>query len=300
MALVLLIGGACAGPERPADYTERIPGAMKGSTVTFDMVGIPGDGPIQPFWIGRCEVTWDEYGGFDTPEMIEPDEEASYPYWKGQEKIPFRALFRDGDNQEDYHRWLTEAVDAVSMPSRYYCEKAAKDGGWGFGRRPAIKMNRRAAGEYCKWLTKMTGRAYRLPTEREWEHACRAGAAAPQALSEVAWFKDNSGGMTHPVGRKKPNAWGVHDMQGNVMEYVAETLDPPTDEVWFVDTILPQRRRRGILKGGCWSDPPEALRPELRRLEMFAWSDDSNKNPQSPVWNYGAPFVGFRVARSAQ
>jgi formylglycine-generating enzyme required for sulfatase activity len=68
------------------------------------------------------------------------------------------------------------------------------------------------------------GYVYRLPTEAEWEYAARAGAATVHAgpLDQVAWYADNSGGTTHPVGEKRPNAWGLHDMQGNVYEFVQD------------------------------------------------------------------------------
>ncbi|WP_295384789.1 formylglycine-generating enzyme family protein [uncultured Thiodictyon sp.] len=103
------------------------------------------------------------------------------------------------------------------------------DQGWGRGRRPVIKVSWADAVAYCVWLTEQTGRTYRLPSEAEWEYACRAGTQTrwsfgddEQALGDHAWFNGNSGGQTHPVGEKRPNPWGLHDLHGNVWEWVQD------------------------------------------------------------------------------
>lgn len=114
---------------------------------------------------------------------------------------------------------------------------------------------------------------YRLPTESEWEHACRAGSAAARygELDEIAWYRENSGDRIHDVGGKLPNAWGLHDMLGNVWEWCFDRYDP---------------RRYGdyrVLRGGGWSDPQYSCRAGMRRCShpTFAIED-----------------VGLRVARS--
>ncbi|MCI5158705.1 MAG: hypothetical protein D3906_09765, partial [Candidatus Electrothrix sp. AUS1_2] len=95
----------------------------------------------------------------------------------------------------------------------------SKDEGWGGGRRPVINVSWQDAVDYCEWLSRETGQTYRLPTEAEWEYACRAGSESAysfgddeKSLDEYAWYEKNSDGKTHPVGEKTANAWGLHDM----------------------------------------------------------------------------------------
>jgi formylglycine-generating enzyme required for sulfatase activity len=112
----------------------------------------------------------------------------------------------------------------------YFCEATGRekpsDEGWGRGRRPVINVTAYDAEAYCEWLSKVTGKFYRLPTENEWEYACRGGSDGEYCfgddvsqLVDYAWYSDNSEGKTHPVGEKKPNNYGLYDMHGNVWEW---------------------------------------------------------------------------------
>jgi formylglycine-generating enzyme required for sulfatase activity len=122
---------------------------------------------------------------------------------------------------------------------------------------------------------------YRLPTEAEWEYACRAGTDTDYAfggdarkLGDFAWFADNAGKKTHPVGRKKPNAWGLYDMHGNVAEWCHDVYD----RGYYQSS--PDRNPRGpaegkeyVLRGGSWKSPADALRSVYRLGESPGFSD---------------------------
>ncbi|MGW1894406.1 formylglycine-generating enzyme family protein [Streptomyces sp. NPDC002004] len=128
-----------------------------------------------------------------------------------------------------------------------------------------------ADGEGVEWDTSSDG--YRLPTEAEWEHACRAGTTGPRygSLDEIAWYRDNAEGRLHPVGGKRPNAWGFHDMLGNVWEWCWDIYDA---EVYGTYRVL---------RGGGWFDEHWSCRASVRRRSHPTFRVDD---------------VGFRVARS--
>ncbi|MGQ9698598.1 MAG: formylglycine-generating enzyme family protein, partial [Armatimonadota bacterium] len=220
---------AVAKPAAPTSlkaYTETIQGTL----VKFDMVPVPGGTytftdpgfgkskkvTIKPFYIGKTEVTWDEYDVYlnklDTPN---PD--------------------------------ATDGADAVSRPSRPY---GVPDRGFGHQGYPAIGITYHAAQQYCLWLSAKTGKKYRLPTEAEWEYACRAGKlpAGPIAdralLDSMAWHAENSNASTHPVGTKKANAWGIFDMLGNAGEW-----------------CQPVGGGEPVLRGGSYDDSPSQVYP---------------------------------------
>lgn len=206
--LVLLVAGPTLrgsgedAPSRNRSFRET----LAGTTVAFEMVRIPGgrlevvdpraEGgrrviEVKPFWIGRTEVTWDEYDvfvfGLDGPAGIE--------------------------------------VDAESRPTKPYI---SADRGFGHNGYAAMSVALKGARAYCDWLRRKTGRPYRLPTEDEWEFACLAGSAGPWSCGEdpsglprIAWFAENSDGKTHPVGSLEANGFSLFDMHGNVCEWVA-------------------------------------------------------------------------------
>ena len=148
---------------------------------------------------------------------------------------------------------------------------------------------------YCKWLSDQTGKRYRLPTEAEWEYACRAGTTTEYSfgdgensleMEEYGWWAVNSGRNTHEVGSKKPNPWGLHDMHGNVWEWCAdwygEDYYSKTPET---DPGGPSSGKYRVLRGGSWSRLTSFLRSAYRSYDR----------PLSP--GRGDDGFGFRVAR---
>ncbi len=153
------------------------------------------------------------------------------------------------------------------------CKHKPDDRNWGRGRRPVINVSWNDAKEYVAWLSRRTGQTYRLLTEAEWEYAARAGNPGKwtfgddeRQLGDFGWYRANAGSRTQPVGGKKPNAFGLHDMHGNVWEWVEDANDPSSR----------------VFRGGAWSDSPQLLRSALR-------------NRNEPTSRYGS--IGFRVAR---
>ena len=239
---------AVASEAEMRPYTNTIPD----TTVRYTMIPIhsgefrmgspegeagrkPDEGPthqvkINAFWMGRCEVTWNEFELF------------MYPSAELKKQIA-EGIKLNGTN----------SADAVARPSAPYVDLSF---GMGKGSTPAISMTQHAANKYCEWLSAKTGHFYRLPTEAEWEYACRAGTTTaysfgddPAKLGDYAWFVDNSSSATHPVATKKANPWGLHDMHGNVWEW-CQDLRP-----WHENYVQ---------RGGSWSDDPTLCRAAYR------------------------------------
>jgi formylglycine-generating enzyme required for sulfatase activity len=311
-ALALIVPTASARAQTPpADmkpYTESIPG----TDLKFNVVPIPGgtykmgspateakrgddEGPVHevkvaPFWMGTHEVTWDEYEQFALSLDFKRKE---------REKIDLKKQAAP-----------ELAADAVTRPTPPYADET-----FGFGRRgqPAICMTHHAAMEYCRWLSAKTGKTYRLPTEAEWEWACRAGTTTaysfgddPAQLGEYAWYVEN-GEKPHPIGKKKPNPWGLYDMHGNVAEwcfdhYAADAYATHA-KAGLADrpVVIPDRKEYPyVARGGSWDDDPEALRSSARKASNPEWSVQDPQRPQSIWWHTDATFVGFRVVRQLE
>ena len=227
---------------------------------------------LSPFWMGAYEVTFDEYDLF----------------------------FNDVSLSQNI------VTDAVTRPSSPYIDMTlgmGKDGGF-----PANSMQQYGALMYCKWLYKNTGIFYRLPTEAEWEYACRAGSITvfpfgddTAKLGEYAWYSSNSENRYHKVGLKKPNAWGLYDMLGNVGEWVLDQYQPDyyttiTDNA--VDPLRqPEARHPRTVKGGAYNEEAKDLRSANRRMSDLVWNRRDPQIPRSRWWNADAPFVGFRIVR---
>lgn len=236
---------------------------------------------LDSFWIGVCEVTWDEFDCFQF-RQYDNDSAAS--------ALPFHA-------------------DAVARPSPPYFDFV-----YGRGRAggfPAASMTQQSALRYCQWLSDKTGRFYRLATEAEWEYACRAGSTTayswgddPGLAGDYAWFYDNSAGSYQKVGTKKPNAWGLYDMHGNVAEW---TLDFYTtdyfarlDSASVNPVVFPPKKHSRTVRGGSFEDYAEDLRCAERRKSESKWQARDPQIPKSKWWNPDSPFLGFRLVCETQ
>ncbi|MFM7792848.1 MAG: formylglycine-generating enzyme family protein, partial [Microcystis panniformis] len=137
---------------------------------------------------------------------------------------------------------------------------------------PVEKVSWNDAQAFCQKLSQITGKTYRLPTEAEWEYACRAGTTTryyfgddANQLGDYAWYRKNSQGTTHPVGQKKPNAWGLYDMSGNVFEWCEDNwhdnyIGAPKDgSAWLIKDNHSQ-----IVRGGSWYNNPDVCRSAYR------------------------------------
>ena len=245
--------------------------------VSFDMVAIPSGSfvfgqtkkaQVPAFWMGKTEVTYDEY----------------------------QLFFEESRDPEP--RPPKEGPDAVTRPSPPYIDFTlgmGKVGGF-----PANSMQQYGAIMYCKWLYKKTGFFYRLPTEIEWEYACKAGADIPSMdLADYAWFQGNSNEKYHQVGQKKPNAWGLHDMLGNVSEWVLDHFESdPT--VRKYSPVFIDKYADAVVRGGNYQDPANLVRSTARMAADPKWNRRDPQVPKSIWWNADAPFVGFRIMRPAK
>jgi formylglycine-generating enzyme required for sulfatase activity len=170
-------------------------------------------------------------------------------------------------------------------------------------------MTQHAANSYCKWLSAKTGHFYRLPTEAEWEYACRAGTTTaysfgddPARLDDYAWYAKNSDFKYQKVGTKKPNPWGLHDMHGNVAEWCLDQYTPEGYQQ-FVEAVTRDPWVRAttpyphVVRGGSWEDKADKLRSAARRGSDPDWKIQDPQLPKSIWYHTDAQFLGFRIVR---
>lgn len=288
--------------DKDAAEMKAYQGEIPVTKVKFEMVPVPageftmgspdsepghkaGESPqrkvkIKPFWIGKHEITWDEY----EPFMIDGGRRNK----DGSKKFP---------SEDDTD------VDLVSRPTKPYVEMTFGMGKEGF---PAISMTQHAALMYCKWLSAQTGHFYRLPTEAEWEYACRAGTDTAYSfgdkeadLHQYGWFIDNANFTYQKVGTKKPNPWGIHDMHGNVSEWTLDSYSKDgyepktTDNPWARSRDLYPR----VVRGGSWNDFPDGLRSASRQYSAPEWKLQDPQLPKSPFYHTEPQWLGFRIIR---
>ena len=298
------------------NFNEKIPG----TNVSFDMVAIPGgrfkmgspeneplrkkdEGPLRKvtlskFWMGKTEVTWDEYMAF------------------------FRATGSQGRTEGQVV--LKKNVDAISGATPPW---GAPDQGWGKGSRPAITMSWHAANVYCQWLSKVTGKKYRLPTEAEWEYACRAGTETPYffagnpkdftsvgllkkifgpdtaGIASQIVYKVNSNTQTKEPQYVKENPFGLKNMLGNVAEFCLDFYSPDTyksDSSAAVNPRGPVRGQEHVIRGGSFKSDARDVRSASRDFtKTKSWLVTDPQMPKSIWWYSDCIDVGFRVVCEA-
>lgn len=246
-----------AGACQPVTETEIKQVRIDGTTVAFELVSIPSGSveingkrhTINELDVSATEVTWDLYDVY-LFKLDQPDSDTK--------------------------------TDGVSRPSKPY---VPPDRGYGHAGYPAMGMTRKAATEFCAWLSKKTGDLYRLPTQAEWIYLAEGGAENPTVASaESAWTDEIADFTTHPVGKKAPNAWGLQDTLGNVAEWVAPGPGerPQDNPVAMGGSFLETRDRsttRSVLKQQPW------------------WNASDPQVPKSVWWLADCDFVGFRIVR---
>jgi formylglycine-generating enzyme required for sulfatase activity len=283
IATLFLFGLSATSPqaqEKPFDhYQFNVPG----TAFQMSMRAIHGGGflmgdtdkkpvSVSDFWIGAYEVTHDQFSAFYKDETITQGSK----------------------------------VDAITRPTAQYIDLSwnmGKEGGY-----PVNSMSVDAAMMFCRWLYVKTGIFYRLPTEAEWEYACRAGTAStfpfgddPGQLDAYAWHAQNSENKYQKTGTKKPNGWGLYDMLGNVAEW---TLDQYEEDYFTAigpnakdPLVQPKTRYPRSIRGGSYMDEPTDLRPGLRRFSEPSWNQRDPQVPKSRWWLTDGMFVGFRILR---
>lgn len=277
---------------------ERYVQKLEGTDLQFSMEAIPGGQfvmgsdqggradempahqvKLAPFWMSTFEVTWDLYEPF---------------------------VYKDLEVSQSVDGKVDAAVDAVTRPTKPYLDMTF---GMGKEGHPALAMTHYNAIQFCKWLYVRTGVFYRLPTEAEWEYACRAGSNSAYYFGEdatqleaYAWYATNSDEQTAAVGTKKPNAWGLYDMLGNVAEwtydqYIADFYKQTAGKVAENPVAVPTTLYPHSVRGGSFQSEAADLRSAARMASDPFWKQLDPQIPKSNWWFPEAPFVGLRLVR---
>jgi len=290
---------------------------ISGSDIQFEMVPVPGgsflfggseDDPehredegqqvkvnVPPMWVAKTETNWAQYS----------------------EYMKLYAIFKEFESRGERLVSNSNLTDAITAPTELYEPTFTYEYG-DAPEQPAVTMTQYAAQQYTKWLSLLLGEQYRLPTESEWEYACRAGSTSvyswgddADGIDDYAWYVENADSGPQPVGTKTPNAFGLHDMHGNVAEWTVNEFTEDgnawlegKDSLGPLDTVKwPQQSSPCVVRGGSWEMEPEELRTAVRLAsDDEAWKESDPNFPRSPWWFTSDPArgVGFRVFRSYQ
>lgn len=303
----------------PAAYRQTIPG----TAIEFTMVPVPGGiiemGPadgaptdpettspkqkvkVESFWIGRCEVSWDEYWKF--MELNSQFTQLQKLRTTTAQDATKKSLLQKFGELWKAVSWKPTHIDGITAPTALYDSSTAYESGEE-PNLPAVSMTPYAARQYTKWLSAITQQQYRLPTEAEWELAASADAGGDDRF----WHVDNSDYAAQPIDSKAANRLGIHNLRGNVAEWVLDapelensTAGDPSKVISAEDAIRwPKTASPRIAKGGHWdADPSECQRWSRLLSNDEDWKMTDPNLPKSPWWftDYPAGAVGFRLVR---
>jgi formylglycine-generating enzyme len=296
------------------DFEEMIPG----TAVSFRMIAVPGgkfnmgspgdepyrrndEGPVREvevnnFWMAEVEVTWEEFLAF------------------------FGSTSSQG-RKESQTVSANQEVDGITGPTPPW---GTPDQGWGMGRRPAISMSHHAAETYCRWLSSVTGKRYRLPTEAEWEYAARGGTTGPyffggspkdyesegffrrifgadtSVINSYVVYQENSPVKTQAPGLVRANPFGLKNMLGNVAEFCLDYYDPQAYAKYPQGVIRnprgPKDGNERVVRGGSFMNTAGDLRVARRDFTRTTeWLRTDPQIPKSIWWYSDCKHVGFRV-----
>ena len=298
-----------------ANFTEQIPQ----TAVSFEMIAIPGgtfnmgspdkepfrkpdEGPVHkvtlsPFFMSETEVTWEMFWTFFSKTMSEGRTPPSFVY--------------ENNSRPD--------VDAISGPTPPY---GSPEQGWGSGKRPAITMTHYAAETFCQWLSLVTGKKYRLPTEAEWEYAARGGTETPyffegkpkefsntgfwrkfkkastEGISSYIIYVNNSKNRTQEPDEVKANPFGLKNMLGNALEYCADKYDPDAYKKAGENSVNPlvTEGEEYVVRGGNYASDAADVRSAARAYTKHDdWLKTDPQQPKSIWWYSDIRGIGFRI-----
>tara|TARA_Y100001933_G_scaffold123841_1_gene123719 strand:- start:10517 stop:11758 length:1242 start_codon:yes stop_codon:yes gene_type:complete len=316
--------------ETPRGYMIPYRQAIPGTDQSFEMVPIPGgsflmgspgdeigrasdEGPqvkvtIAPYWMGQYEVTWGQYQSFMALyAQLKQIQGLRYGLSDPAVAAKIEAQIHAAGATDllKHLQRMPDDVDAITAPTELYEPDITYEYG-SDANQPAVTMTQYAAKQYSKWISKLTGMFYALPSEAEWEYAARAGSKTAyhfgddsKELAAYAWYADNADSQLHQVGTKMPNRWGLYDMYGNVAEWVLDGYDPggfaPDGKVRWSTQVFPR-----VIRGGSWESTPAACRSATRMAsDDEAWKEEDPNLPKSPWWLTTDPArgIGFRLVR---
>ena len=296
------------------NYTETVPN----TTISFNMKAIPGgsfkmgsppdeqmrkpdEGPVKevkisPFFMAEIEVSWDEYMAF------------------------YSATASEGRSTDTEGSRTQIQVDAITGPTPPYGQP---DQNWGLASRPAITMSYHSAETYCRWLSKVTGKTYRLPTEAEWEYACRGGKQTPYffdgkpkdfsekgfigklvskentTIDKYIIYGKNSSGKTQKPESVEANPFGLKNMAGNAAEYCSDWYAPDAYSKMEEGATNPKGPESGdehVVRGGSFKSEAGAVRSAARDFTRTeSWLKTDPQMPKSIWWLSDCNYISFRV-----